>query len=97
MSPSWGVTPNCWTRVHISGDVSSVGGNLRRSSGAQVDGQVTRTGAGRALQLPPRPSIIEPTIPNWSMRLSPVFRLIVVWFPDPDAGGAGRAGRDLLA
>ncbi len=64
---------------HIHGDVSSVGGNLKRSSGAQVDGQVVR---GQGLDVPFNfrlgPSIIKPSIPNWSLRLSPVFNLL--WF-----------------
>jgi hypothetical protein len=63
--------------VHVQGNVSSVGGNLRRDTGAQVDGQVTR---GQGLDVPFNfgPAVIEPTIPNWSMSLSPIFRLL--WF-----------------
>lgn len=64
---------------HIRGDVSTVGGSLRRASGAQIDGQVVR---GQGLDVPYDfrfgPSVIQPTIPNWSMGLSPIFSLL--WF-----------------
>jgi hypothetical protein len=65
--------------AHIRGNVSSVGGNLRRSPDAQIDGEV-QTGQGLDVPYDFRfgPSMIRPTIPTWSARLSPLFSLM--WF-----------------